>query len=262
MGYQVIGKQKTCEACELSKAKRKSIKKTMLTRAKTPCERMFVDITGPFSKTLGGTRYWLQIVDDASRMGFCFFLKTKDEIGIKMELFIKQIKVLDKEITTIRCDNAGENISHLQRIAIEYKINIEFTSPHTPEYNGVVERRIASIKQKGHAMMLAANMSEKARELLWAEAVKTANTLSNITMNRAIKQTPYEFFFGKKSKLYENLIQFGRIGYVLDPTKIKANWSEKSEKGIMVGYADGKPSDTYRMYLPKRHTVIETRNVK
>ena len=43
--------------------------------------------------------------------------------------------------------------------------------------------------------------------------------------------------------------------------KIKANWKNKALRGIMVGYADNRPSDTYRIYLYETNQVVETRDV-
>jgi len=33
-------------------------------------ERIFMDISGPFNPSIGGSTYWVLVVDDLSRMGF------------------------------------------------------------------------------------------------------------------------------------------------------------------------------------------------
>src|SRR5687768_13908800 len=85
MGIKAVGKMKTCEACKLSQTKKKKVQKFTLTKAKKPGERVFIDLTGPFTKEIGGQRYWFQVVDDTSRRGFNYFTKTKTEIGIGLE---------------------------------------------------------------------------------------------------------------------------------------------------------------------------------
>ena len=40
-------------------------------------EKIFVDITGPFTSSLAGVNCWIQIVNNASKMGFCYFLRNK-----------------------------------------------------------------------------------------------------------------------------------------------------------------------------------------
>jgi hypothetical protein len=60
---------------------------------------------------------------------------------------------------------------------------------------------------------MAAN-HESARDLLWAESINTANDMENISSNTLNKKSPYELFTGKQSKLYGNLVEFGRIGQI------------------------------------------------
>ena len=80
LGYSITGTLKSCDACRMAKAKAKGVKKQTETRSTIPGERMYIDISGPFSVSLGGSKYWMQAVDDATRMGFIYFMKTKDEI--------------------------------------------------------------------------------------------------------------------------------------------------------------------------------------
>ena len=59
-----------------------------------------------------------------------------------MAQLLNQAKILGHEIKIVRCDNAGENVRHIQDIVIMNNLKMEFTSPYTPQMNGVVERRI------------------------------------------------------------------------------------------------------------------------
>ena len=127
----------------------------------------------------------MQAVDDATRMGFVYFLRTKDEVRDKIGLLIDQTRRLDLSIKIIRCDGAGENTRHLQDIARENGIQMEFTSPYTPQMNGVVERRIAVLKTRSQAMLNQADLSLGLRNKLWSEAVRCANVLENISSTRA-----------------------------------------------------------------------------
>lgn len=67
-GYKVIGTMKPCEAWTLPQSKQKKVKKQTLVIAKKPGERIFLDTMGPFTTTLGGFRYWVQLVDNATSM--------------------------------------------------------------------------------------------------------------------------------------------------------------------------------------------------
>ena len=61
--------------------------------------------------------------------------------------------------------------------------------------------------------------------------------------------------------MYDLLKGFGRIAYVMQRSKIKTNWKNRALSGIMVGYADNRPSDTYRIFLYNSNQVVETRDV-
>ena len=91
---------------------------------------------------------------------------------------------------------------------------MEYVSPHTPQHNGVIERHFATLKFRSQAMMNNAQLTEGAKAKLWAEAVNCSNDLENIVLNPQQDATPYELFTGRKSKLYDHLIEFGRIGFV------------------------------------------------
>ena len=127
---------------------------------------MYIDVTGPFKESLGGSKYWMQAVDDATRMGFVYFMRTKVEVRDKLVLLIAQARRLDLVVKIIRCDNSGENTEHLEEIARENGIQMEYTSPYTPQMNGVVERRIAVLKTRSQAMLNQADLTVALRNKL------------------------------------------------------------------------------------------------
>jgi hypothetical protein len=71
---------------------------------------------------------------------------------------------------------------------------MEYTSPYTPQMNGVVERRIAVLKTRSQAMYNQADLTVPLRNKLWSEAVRCANLLENISATRARAECPYELF--------------------------------------------------------------------
>jgi len=73
LGIGVGGKLKPCEASAIHKAKQKPVKKATNSRAEKVGERIFMDISGPFNPSIRGSTYWVLVVDDFSRMGFCGF---------------------------------------------------------------------------------------------------------------------------------------------------------------------------------------------
>ena len=261
LGVELTGVMKPCEGCGYTKAKAKAVSKTTLVKASKPGERLFLDTTGPFSPTLNGYKYWIQVVDDFSRHGFCEFNKSKTGMGAFIRRLIVKLRALDMTPKYLRCDNAQEHLRDMIALCEEFAMTLEITAPNTPQQNAVVERRIVILKQRAGAMMIAANLVKSIRELLWHEAVNCANDLENISASSIRDKFPSEMMTGKQSKLHPMLQPFGRIAYVTIRQKFKATWKEKSVKHIVVGYAKNHSSDTYRMYNPVTKKVSETRDV-
>jgi len=135
--------------------------------------------------------------------------------------------------------------------------------PNTPQQNGVVERKIATDRDRAFAMLLAAQLTENAQILLHAEAKSTATKLSNLIWTAQIDDIPNQKFNQERSNLQlEHLIQFGRIGYITIRKQIKKKWTDKSIKCIMVGYADDHNGKTYQMYDPMTNQVCCSRDIK
>jgi hypothetical protein len=82
---------------------------------------------------------------------------------------------------------------------------MEYTSPETPEQNGQVELNFATLWGK---------VTQDLREKLWAECASTETKLNNI-ISRKDGKTPFEKFFGYKSKMIQCLKVFGEVGVKL-----------------------------------------------
>ncbi len=113
-----------------------------------------MDISGSFHPTISGSRYWVLLVDDFSRMGFCGFLKEKSELASGMMNLIQFVEVQGYHVKIIRCDNARENKMAIPEIQEKYGgITPEFMAPNLLQQNGVVERRFPTLKTRASAMM-------------------------------------------------------------------------------------------------------------
>ena len=162
----------------------------------------------------------------------------------------------------VRCDNAGENEKYVKQLCNKHGITPEFTAPHTPQLNGVVERSFATVRAKALAMLEAANLTEPMRNKLWVEAINTATYLSNVTPHSSNKNLMCgdEMFYGNPPTSFEHLVPFGQIGYVAD-CQVTAKFQQRSVKCFMVGYKEHAHRDTYCMYNPKTNRIIETRDI-
>ena len=150
--WTLTGTVQPCGSCALAKARAKAVPKTTMTKAKSPGERLFLDISGPFSDSLNSNRYWLRIVDDNTRFCWDSFLPRKSGIHVPLESLLIANKAAGKPCKYLRCDNAGENEAYVQKLCAEHDIALEMTAPNTPQMNGVVERSFAACKDRGGDM--------------------------------------------------------------------------------------------------------------
>ncbi|KMQ84419.1 copia protein, partial [Lasius niger] len=96
--------------------------------------------------------------------------------------------------------------------------------------------------------------------VFWAEAVNTACYVRNRCITKSLDgQVPYKLWKGKTPTVIYFKI-FGSKVFVLDKNPQKGKFDSRSEEGIFVGYSN--ESKAYRVWLPKSHKLIVSRDVK
>jgi hypothetical protein len=98
LATELTGKFEPCEACGLAKAKAKGVPKAPATKAEKPGERWCVDTSGPFTETVGGNKFWVQMVDEATSFGINHFVDKKSKLAGKVETSLETLKNKSYEI--------------------------------------------------------------------------------------------------------------------------------------------------------------------
>jgi hypothetical protein len=100
-------------------------------------------------------------------------------------------------VKTIRCDDAGENKALENRcIQEQLGIDFEYTGPGTPQFNGRVERKFATLYGRVYTMLNAARLPKDLREGLWAEAAKYATQVENVIVTTTKPIAAMHQFYG------------------------------------------------------------------
>jgi hypothetical protein len=138
-----------CESCIKCKLARKPFTPTT-SRATEPLQLVHSDICGPLETAIGGGRYMLLFIDDATRHTDEYILKYKSEALEKFkEWKALREKESGKQVKRFRTDGGGEYTS--KKFAEYLKsegILKETTTPYTPQSNGVVERANRTIMER------------------------------------------------------------------------------------------------------------------
>ena len=173
---KLVGKMDSCDGCSLVKAREKATTKTVKIRAHGKGERLFIDATGPYSKSRGGKKFWFAAVDDFSDKTWVYFAARKAEMIKFITDLVKELNGLGHMVKYIRCDNAGEHMSALQDFSKEKGIILEYTAPYTPKQNGRVEKCIHNIWQRALTMMVQANFNLQSQGKFWARRLAVQPT--------------------------------------------------------------------------------------
>jgi hypothetical protein len=179
---ELKGTMEKCESCALAKARQKNVSKVTEHKATKVGERIYMDISSVNTHTFGGNKYWLLVIDAFSDMCWSYFLPAKSNLSKQMLYLIKKLNNMQHvNVKFIRCDDAGENHTFQQQsILANLDLTFEFTGPGSPQYNGVVERKFATLYYgRVRSMLNAAQLSAEHRSGLWAEAAQTATDIEN-----------------------------------------------------------------------------------
>ncbi|GJX65363.1 zf-CCHC domain-containing protein [Tanacetum coccineum] len=122
------------------------------------------------------------------------FLKTKNEAFAKFEILSRKIQnQLGSSIVAIRTDHGREFDNEIQFGAYcdAQGITHNFSTPRTPQSNGVVERNNRTLQEMFRTMLNEQSIPQK----FWCNAVDTSTYILNRILNRPILgKTPYEIF--------------------------------------------------------------------
>jgi transposase InsO family protein len=135
-------KDRVCSACQAGKQIGVHHPHKNIMTTYRPLEVLHMDLFGPIAYiSIGGSKYCLVIVDDYSRFTWVFFLQEKSQTQETLKGFLRRAQnEFGLRIKKIRSDNGTEfKNSQIEGFLEEEGIKHEFSSPYTPQQNGVGE---------------------------------------------------------------------------------------------------------------------------
>jgi transposase InsO family protein len=163
-----------------------------------PLELLHMDLFGLIAYiSIGGSKYCLVILDDYSCFTWIFFLQEKSQTQETLKRFLRRAQNGFKlRIKKIRSDNGTEfKNSQIEGFLEEEGIKHEFSSPYTPQQNGVVERKNRTLLDIARTML----DEYKTLDQFWVEAINTAYySINRLYLHRILKKTSYELLTSKK----------------------------------------------------------------
>ena len=162
----------------------------------------------------------------------------------------------------IRCDNAGEN-KQFEKDATKDNLGLkfEYTAVNTPQQNGRIERKFASLYGRVRAMLNNARVTSYMRAKLWAECAKTATECENLLISNDESESSYEMFYGEKPRYARYLRTFGEIAILANHEKIKGKLNDRGKPALFLGYCLDHADATFRFLNLKTNKAVLSRDV-
>ncbi|KAJ0534271.1 putative RNA-directed DNA polymerase [Helianthus annuus] len=202
--------------------------------------------------------YFLTIVDDFSRAVWVYLIKHKSEASDCLMNFYKMVKTqFGKAIKKIRCDNGGEFVSNrMTSFYTQEGILLETTCPHTPQQNGVVERKHRHLLETTRALMFQASLPKK----FWGECVLAASYIINCLPSKVTSnKTPYEIMFREKPD-YSRMRILGCLAYYWSTETNGDKFEFRGRPGVFLGYPQGTKG--YKIFDIEHGKMVISRDVR
>ncbi|CAH9135249.1 unnamed protein product [Cuscuta epithymum] len=246
-----------CEHCLFGKQHKVSFSSTRKNHSEL-LSLVHSDVCGPIEEeSLGGSRYFVTFIDDASRKVWTYCLKSKDQVFDRFKLFHAMVeRETGKKLKCLRSDNGGEYTSReFSAYCAAYGIRHEKTVPRTPQHNGVAERMNQTIMEKVRCMLSMAKLPKP----FWGEAVLTACYLINRSPSVPLNFEVPEKKWSRRDVSYSHLKVFGCKAFAHVSKELRQKLDLKSNPCIFIGYGDEEFG--YRLWDPEVKKVVRSRDV-
>jgi hypothetical protein len=225
-----------------------------------PLELIHSDVWGPAPITsFNGYRYYILFVDDYTRFSWLYLLKNKSDVFSTFKTFKATVeKQLSKQIKFLRTDCGGEYTSNeFNAFCASNGITHHLLCPHTPQQNGIVERKHRHIIECAFTILSHASLPT----VHWTYAITTAIHLINrLPTPKLSHKSPWEKLFHKSPDI-SHLKTFGCICFPLLRPYNSHKLQPRSTPCIFLGYPAFSKGyicldpTTPRLYI-SRHVVF------
>ena len=239
------------ESCQLRKHTRVSFPQRLNNRAKSPFELVHTDVWGPCRTAFTlGFQYFVTFIDDYSRCTWLFLMKNRVELySIFQKFYVEILTQFHISIRVLRSDNAKEYFSApFISFMSQHGILHQSSCAHTPQQNGVVERKNRHLIETARTLLLHYYVPFR----FWEDAILTACYLINRMPSSVLHdQIPHSLLFLDQPLYFLPHHVFGCTSFVHSLTLGQDKLSAKATKCIFLGYS--RLQKGYRCYSPQNH---------
>ncbi|KAJ0753121.1 putative RNA-directed DNA polymerase [Helianthus annuus] len=246
-----------CETCHRAKQHREPFPLSDH-KTKSLGDLVHLDVWGPYKvQSRDGSRYFLTVVDDYTRAVWVYLMKNKDEVLYNIKGFFNMLKIqFSKHIKMFRSDNGTEFINkQMKEFCYNNGIIHQTSCVHTPQQNGIVERKHRHLLNVARALLFQAGFPLK----FWSGCILTATYLINRTPSSVLNgRSPYELVFGFPPMMSQLRI----VGCLCFSTVLNNSdkFNSHAEKCVLVGYSNEKKG--YKLWSLDQRVMFYSRDVR
>lgn len=221
-----------------------------------PLQCLFTDLWTSSIVSVDNYKHYLIIVDHFTRYSWFYPLKLKSHVK---ETFIAFKSLTENKfqtkIGTLFSNNGGEFIA-LRSFLSQSGISHLTTPPHTPEHNGLSERRHLHIIETGLSLLHQAKMPNT----FWSYAFATAVCLINRMPTPVLSlNSPYSLLFQTQPN-YLKLQKFGCLSFHWLRPYCDHKLQTRSTQCVFLGYS--LTQSAYMCYDPTSQRLYVSRHVR
>ena len=245
-----------CEPCQLAKSKQLPFP-ALCRIAKGPLDTIHTDVWTSPVLSISGCKYYVSFINEYSRFTWLFPLHAKSDV---FACFIKFKSIVENQfsckIKILQSDDGGEySKTQFQNYLTTNGILPHISCPHTPQQNGISERKHRHIVETGLALLAQSHLHTK----YWVDAFNTAVYLINRLPTPILHNVSPFFKLLQIQPNYSLLKVFGCSCFPLLRPYNAHKLLFRSKKCIFLGYSANHRG--YRCLDPSNSRIYISRNV-
>jgi len=226
------------------------------TTTSTKCELVHTDVHGPLTESLGGSVYFMKLMEDSTGFITATPIKTKGMVPDVLKARITQLEALTGlKVKRVCREGAKEYVSHDLKAWYDNKgITSKKTALYSSQQNGKAERANRYIMERVRVALLDAGAGEE----LWTEALSSVIHVRNPSFKAGQDVTPLEALTGRRPDV-KGFCVWGIRAWAFKPKQQQRKLESRTDVGRFVGYTVG--GKAYRILEDDSNKIFERRDV-
>ncbi|KAI5318257.1 hypothetical protein L3X38_037965 [Prunus dulcis] len=247
-----------CQGCALGKSTHLPFSSNNEISALFPFALVHSDVWQSPVLSVTGYKYYVIFTDDFTRYTWFYPMRQKSEVFSHLKTFLASIQNhFAASLKSFQSDGEGEFVnSSISELCKNRGIHHRFSCPHTPEQNGLAERKLRHISEMAYTLLVSSGVPLK----YWVEAMLTSVYLINRLPTPVLQwNSPFSRLFGRVP-YYSDLRTFGCACYPYLGAYLTNKLLPRTVECVFLGYSSQHKG--FRCLDPTNNKIYISRHVR